>query len=143
MKSLEHKELRNILAHRFPFLLVDRITDYDSTKAVGIKNVTATDPFLQGHFPDDPIYPGILIIESCAQVGGVMLSENENYKRIGYLAQVNDFKFLSFVIPGDTMQIFTKFESALGSFVKVTASVKVDSRKVGKGTITYSFNTKP
>ena len=73
------EKILNVLPHRFPFLLVDKILSYEENKIVGVKNVTINEPFFQGHFPGHPVMPGVLIIEAMAQVGGVlMLSKEEN-----------------------------------------------------------------
>ncbi len=107
--------------------------------AIGIKNVSMTDPYLVGHFPGDPVFPGVLLVEASAQVGGVMIAEHEEYSKKGYIAQLNNFKFIDFILPGDTITIESKLLNLFGKFVKVSVEAKVDDRLVGKGIITYNF----
>ena len=104
---LNYEDIAKILPHRYPFLLVDRITELEPGKrVVGIKNVTCNEPFFQGHFPDKPIMPGVLIIEAMAQVGGVLgrLSTQGNEEEIGnlpFFMTMDKVKFRKPVIPGD------------------------------------------
>lgn len=134
-------EIKKVLAQRYPFLLIDKIIAIDENSITGIKNVSATDPYLVGHFPEEPLYPGVLLIESCSQVGGVYLSKKLEEVSNGYLAQVNDFKFLGFIEPGDTIIIKAKFISFFGSYAKMETTAFVKDRKVAKGAITYYFTT--
>jgi beta-hydroxyacyl-ACP dehydratase FabZ len=105
---LNYEEIIKILPHRYPFLLVDRITELEPDKrVVGLKNVTANEAFFQGHFPDNPIMPGVLIIEAMAQVGGVLARlsipgamEEENIDTIRFMS-INKVKFRKPVVPGD------------------------------------------
>lgn len=106
-RELDTKEIQNIIPHRYPFLMVDKIIELDPGKrAVGIKNVTVNDFFFQGHFPDHPIMPGVLIIEALAQVGGVvMLCMHENHGKIAYLMSIDSAKFRQPVFPGDILRL--------------------------------------
>lgn len=135
--ALNQKQIREILTHRYPFLLVDKIISVEENKITGIKNISATDPFLVGHFPDDPIYPGVLLIESCAQVGGILISKMVTGR--GHLARIKDFKFIQTVEPGDTIVIEAFFKSKFLKFVQVDAVASVNGKLVGKGEIIYSF----
>ena len=142
-KPLSNKEIQNILPQSPPFLFVDKIIEITENYAVGIKNVTCSEFFLQGHFsPKDPIFPGVLIIEACSQVGGVFISKKFSNKGRGYIAKVDDFKFLSFVYPGDTIVMKTMFKSAFQSFVQVNVEAFVDKKRVCKGIIQYYFDQK-
>jgi len=107
---LKIDQIREILPHRYPFLLVDRITELEPGKrAVGIKSVSANEEFFQGHFPQFPIMPGVLIIEAMAQVGGVILLAMEEYKgKLAIFAGVDKAKFRQSVFPGD--QLVTEAE---------------------------------
>ena len=134
---LDNKAIRRILEHRYPFLLVDKIIEMDDNSIKGIKNVSASDPFLAGHFPDNPVYPGVLLIESCAQVGGILISKHLAGR--GYLAKILDFTFISFIEPGDSIHIEVKFISKFSGFAKVEALARVNDKLVGKGEIIYSF----
>jgi beta-hydroxyacyl-ACP dehydratase FabZ len=105
---LNYEEIIKILPHRYPFLLVDRITELEpDKKVVGLKNVTANEAFFQGHFPNNPIMPGVLIIEAMAQVGGVLARlsipgamEEDNVDRV-YFMSIDKVKFRKPVVPGD------------------------------------------
>lgn len=139
--TVSHAEIREILPHRDFFLMVDRVLEYDDTSIRAIKNVTATEPFFRGHFPDNPVFPGVMLIEACGQTGGIMLAKSARFNTRGYLAQVNDFKFLSFAGPGDTLVLSARFLSALGSFAKVAVEAETsEGRKVARGTISYFFD---
>lgn len=126
-KVFDIKEVLRILPHRYPFLLVDKIIDLDLEKGiiVGQKNVTFNESFFQGHFPDAPIMPGVLILEALAQAGGVMVHLKGDNQKIAVLLNVNNAKFRNPVKPGDVLLL--KGEgihfSSKGGRVKVTASV--------------------
>ena len=102
---LKIDEILRILPHRYPFLLVDRITELEPGKrAVGLKNISANEEFFQGHFPNYPIMPGVLIIEAMAQVGGVLLLAMDEYRgKLALFAGVDKAKFRQTVYPGDQL----------------------------------------
>lgn len=104
-KTMETKDLLKVLPHRYPVLLVDRILDYDIEKGtiIGQKNATMNEAFFQGHFPDAPIMPGVLILEALAQVGGVLVHLKGNDNKIAVLLNVNHAKFRNPVRPGDIL----------------------------------------
>ena len=132
--------IKTILPHRYPFLLVDKIIEARDTFIVGIKNLTSNETFFQGHFPERPVMPGVLIIEALAQVGGVLLlSKPENRKRLAYLASVDSARFRKIVVPGDQLRLeveLLKFKSKFG-IVKGTA--KVDGDVVCAAEIMFSL----
>lgn len=105
VRSMNIKEIAQIIPHRYPFLLIDKIVEMDLEKGVitGIKNVTINEAFFQGHFPDTPIMPGVLILEALAQCGGVMVHLKAAIPRIAVLLSVNNAKFRQPVYPGDTL----------------------------------------
>ena len=107
MNKLGVKEIEQILPHRHPFLLVDYIEDYEPGKfAIGYKCVTFREDFFKGHFPQEPVMPGVLIIEALAQTGAVaILSKPENKGKIAYFASINNAKFKNKVVPGDTLTL--------------------------------------
>lgn len=124
---LTNVDIQNIIPHRYPFLLVDKILEVEPGKrAVGIKNVTANEPFFQGHFPGNPIMPGVLIIEALAQtacVAGLLLEENKG--KLGVFTGIDGVKFRRQVVPGDTLKLeaeFLVFKMGMGK-VKVKATV--------------------
>lgn len=107
--QLDINQIKEILPHRYPFLLVDRILEITDTTVTGLKNVTANEEFFQGHFPGQPIMPGVLMIEAMAQVGGVMGLKNPELKGgIAFFAGVDGVKWKKPVTPGD--QVIFKVE---------------------------------
>lgn len=124
------REIIKFLPHRYPFLLIDKILSMDLEKGtiVGLKNVTMNEAFFQGHFPEAPIMPGVLILEALAQTGGVLVHLRENKEKIALLLNVNDAKFRNPVRPGD--QLFLIAEgihfSSKGGRVKARALVNND-----------------
>lgn len=107
MTTLNINEIFNILPHRFPFLLVDKILEItDDKKITGIKNVTVNEPFFQGHFPGEPIMPGVLIIEAMAQVGGIfaIVTQNIPSNMNTYFVGIDNAKFRKPVVPGDVLR---------------------------------------
>ena len=107
MKHLDVKQIEEIIPHRHPFLLVDYIEDYEPGEfAVGYKCVTFHEDFFRGHFPQEPVMPGVLIVEALAQTGAVaILSKPENKGKIAYFASINNAKFKNKVVPGDTLTL--------------------------------------
>ena len=107
-KPLEVEDILKILPHRYPFMLVDRIIEHvpEEDKIVGLKNLTFNETFFQGHFPDNPVMPGVLQLEAMAQVAGVMLnSKSGNEGKIAYFMSINNTKFRRMVKPGDQLRI--------------------------------------
>lgn len=104
---LDVNEIKKIIPHRYPFLLVDQIVELEEEKrAVGIKNVTVNEPFFQGHFPDYPVMPGVLIVEALAQVGAVaMLKKEENQGKLALFAGIDKCRFKRQVKPGDQLRL--------------------------------------
>ena len=139
---LTYDDIVKILPHRYPFLLVDRIVELELNKrVVGIKNVTANEPFFQGHFPDNPIMPGVLIIEAMAQVGGILarLSVPETLEGRGsdsiFFASMDDVKFRRPVIPGDRIR-FELVPLRTGSRIwKMAGKASVEGDLVAEATL--------
>lgn len=131
------QEIYKRLPHRYPFLMVDKILSVEEGKTVvGLKNVTVNEPYFQGHFPDEPIMPGVMIIETMAQIGGFVFDiVNER----GYVIGVDKTKFKKVVIPGDTLIVEATLIQRFGSMGKVKAIAKVDNVEVASGEITYNF----
>jgi len=105
MKELDLKEIVKLLPHRYPFLLIDKILSIDLEKGVviGQKNVTINESFFQGHFPEAPIMPGVLILEALAQNGGVLVHMKSDPKKVAILLNANNIKFRKPVRPGDVL----------------------------------------
>jgi 3-hydroxyacyl-[acyl-carrier-protein] dehydratase len=114
---IEINEIQNILPHRYPFLLIDRIVELDPGKsAKGIKNVTINEPFFLGHFPGHPIMPGVLIVEAMAQVGGVLAFKSANVNnKVVYFMGIDNARFRRPVLPGDTLELSLKVTKCRGN----------------------------
>ncbi|RRJ62325.1 3-hydroxyacyl-ACP dehydratase FabZ [Paenibacillus oralis] len=138
---LDIKQIQEIIPHRPPFLLVDRIVEMEAGKrAVGIKNVTINEPFFIGHFPEYPVMPGVLITEALAQVGAAaMLQVEENRGKIGFLAGLDNFRFRGQVVPGDTLRLEVEIIRLKGSIGKGRAVAKVDEKVVAEGEIMFAL----
>jgi 3-hydroxyacyl-[acyl-carrier-protein] dehydratase len=138
---IQAHEILNILPHRYPFLLVDRIVEIvENTKAVGIKNVTINEPFFQGHYPGLPTMPGVMIVEAIAQVGGVMLLQSKKGEDlVPYLAKVNDFRWKKPVYPGDTMIITVEMLRCKRNIGTVKGTAEVDGKIVAQGEISFAL----
>ena len=136
---LNIKEIMNIIPHRSPFLLVDRIEEMEAGKrAVGKKCVTYNEPFFAGHFPQEPVMPGVLIIEALAQVGAVCcLSAEENKGKIGFLGGVNKAKFRGKVVPGDVLNLEVEMIRVKGPVGVGKGTATVDGKVVASGEITF------
>ena len=100
---MDVNKIKSFLPHRFPFLLVDKIIEIKDDYIVGVKNVTANEPFFQGHFPEEPVMPGVLIIEAMAQCGGLYVLHDKKEKYSTYFIRIDNVKFRKKVIPGDTL----------------------------------------
>lgn len=141
MPVLEIDEIKKILPHRYPFLLVDRILELEPGKrAVGIKNVTANEPFFQGHFPQRAVMPGVLIIEAMAQVGGVMILSVEEHKgKLAYLGTVDGVKFRRPIVPGDTLEMETELLRIRSNMGKVRCTARVRGQEVAVAHIMFAL----
>lgn len=131
------KEIRDILPHRYPFLLVDKIIELEPGKsAVGIKNVTVNEPFFQGHFPEFPIMPGVLIVEALAQTAGIAVSVlEENKGRLGVFASIENIKFKYQVQPGDILRLETEILSSKMGVIKARVKAAVEGKTAAEGEI--------
>lgn len=129
--------IRDILPHRYPFLLVDRIEELEPDRIVGIKNVTINEPFFSGHFPEFPVMPGVLIVEAMAQVAGVLvLSQIEDRKnKLVLLACIEEAKFRKPVRPGDQLRIEMKVVKRKATIAKMSGVATVDGTAVAEATM--------
>ncbi|XP_002992379.2 uncharacterized protein LOC9661564 [Selaginella moellendorffii] len=141
---LDINKIRDILPHRYPFLLVDRVIEYQpGVTAVGIKNVTINDNFFPGHFPERPIMPGVLMVEAMAQVGGLVMLKPEagGSKEIFFFAGVDKVRFRKPVIAGDTLVMrmnLVKFQKRFG-IVKMEGKAYVGKNVVCEGEFTLAM----
>jgi len=138
---LDVNEIKKIIPHRYPFLLVDKIVELEEGKrAVGIKNVTINEPFFQGHFPDYPVMPGVLIVEALAQVGAVaMLIKEENKGKLAFFTGIDNFRFKGQVKPGDTLKLVVEVIRVKGPMGKGKAVAYVDEAIVAEGEIMFAI----
>jgi len=133
-RVLDIDAIREILPHRYPFLLVDRIEELETERVVGIKNVTVNEPFFAGHFPDYPVMPGVLIIEAMAQVAGVLVLNGipDRKNKLVLLAGVDGAKFRKPVRPGDQLRMEMKILRSRASMAKVSGTATVDGTIVAE-----------
>ncbi|MCR8844724.1 3-hydroxyacyl-ACP dehydratase FabZ [Paenibacillus sp. SC116] len=166
---LNADDIRLLLPHRWPFLLLDRIVELKpGVSGVGIKNVTVSEPFFEGHFPKESIMPGVLIVEALAQMTALvhitgalyemqqgdgnsepvvsresiqklLAGEGEDISsKVGYLASIRDFKFMKPVVPGDQLLLKVQVGRSLGALYQVKVSAMVDKQAVAEGSLNVS-----
>ncbi len=130
-------EIQKILPHRFPFLLIDRITELEpKSKAVGLKNVTINEPFFQGHFPDYPIMPGVLVIEAMAQVSGILAFQSGAEGNSVYFMSIEKAKFRKPVVPGDQIIFEVNVVQQRNNVWKFSGQAFVDKKLVAEAEFT-------
>ena len=135
---MDIKEIMKIIPHRYPFLLIDKVENIEDNKIVAIKNVSMNEYFFQGHFPVEPVMPGVLIIEALAQAGAVALLSKEEFKgKIAYFAGINNAKFRRKVVPGDTLRLEVVLTKIRGSAGVGYGIAYVDDKKVFEGELTF------
>ncbi|SHH60419.1 MULTISPECIES: 3-hydroxyacyl-ACP dehydratase FabZ [Virgibacillus] len=138
---MDVEQIKEIIPHRYPFLLVDRVTEIEEGKRVaGLKNVTANEPFFQGHFPEYAVMPGVLIIEALAQLGAIsILGKEENRGKIGFLAGIDNCRFKRQVRPGDQLQMEVEILRLKGPIGKGKAVAKVDGEVACEAEIMFAI----
>ncbi|WP_342433526.1 3-hydroxyacyl-ACP dehydratase FabZ [Neobacillus sp. FSL H8-0543] len=141
---LDITQIKEIIPHRYPFLLVDRILEVeDGVRAIGIKNVSANEEFFNGHFPDYPVMPGVLIVEALAQVGAVaMLKKEENRGRLAFFAGIDSCRFKKQVKPGDQLRLEVEIIRLRGPIGKGKAVATVDGEIACEAEITFALGEK-
>src|ERR1700686_1495368 len=127
MPVMDIQAIRDILPHRYPMLMVDRIEELEEDRIVGIKNVTVNEPFFAGHFPDFPVMPGVLILEAMAQVAGVLVLNSipDRHSKLVLLASVEQAKFRRPVRPGDQLRIEMKVTKRKSTVAKMYGTATV------------------
>lgn len=141
---MDINEIKSILPHRYPFLLVDRIVELEAERVVGVKNVTVNEPFFPGHFPDFPVMPGVLIIEAMAQTAGVLVLKTipDRDQKLVFLASVDGAKFRRPVVPGDQLRIEMTVIRRKGSVAKMAGRATVDGVLVAEAEVMCSIQDK-
>ncbi len=134
---LDIQAIREILPHRYPMLLVDRIVELEPDRIVGVKNVTGNEPFFQGHFPDFPVMPGVLIVEAMAQVAGVLVLKSipDRHSKLVLLASIEQAKFRRPVVPGDQLRIEMKVARRKATVAKMYGTASVDGHVVAEAEV--------
>jgi UDP-3-O-[3-hydroxymyristoyl] N-acetylglucosamine deacetylase/3-hydroxyacyl-[acyl-carrier-protein] dehydratase len=136
--QLNAEQVMQILPHRYPFLLVDGVTKIEGNKITAFKNVTINEPYFQGHFPGHPIMPGVLQLETIAQVAGIlMLRQAENAGQIAYFMAADDVKWRKPVLPGDVLVVEVEMMKMRGKLGKAKGICKVDDEIVSEGEVTF------
>ena len=138
---LEPAEIQDLIPHRYPFLLVDRIEEIEpGVRAVGLKNVTQNEPFLQGHFPDYPVMPGVLIIEAMAQVGAVgVMAGGEHRDRLALFAGIDGVRFRRQVLPGDVLRMEVEITRLKGKVGRGKGRATVGGERVCEAELMFAF----
>lgn len=138
---LDIQQIKDIIPHRYPFLLVDRVLEMEAgKKAVAIKNVTANEPFFNGHFPEYPVMPGVLIVEALAQTSGIaMMQTSENEGKLGLFAGIDKCRFKRQVVPGDQLKLEAEITRMRGSIAKANVKATVDDELVCEAEIMFAI----
>lgn len=138
---MDIQEIKDVIPHRYPFLLVDKVLEVEEEKrVVGLKNVSANEPFFQGHFPDYPVMPGVLILEALAQVGAIaVLGMEKNKGKIGFLAGVDKCRFKRQVKPGDQLKLEVEITRMKGPIGKGKGIATVDGEVACEAEIMFAI----
>jgi 3-hydroxyacyl-[acyl-carrier-protein] dehydratase len=129
--------IKRLLPHRYPFLLVDRVVEFEPNKRIlGIKNVSVNEPFFEGHFPSQPVMPGVLVIEALAQAGGLLTQLSKRGEgdpegeQLFYLVKIDNAKFSKMVVPGDRLELDVELKRTIRNMAMYTAIARVDGAQV-------------
>ena len=139
MTQLNIQQIKEIIPHRYPMLLIDRVEELiDGEKVIAKKNVTITEPFFQGHFPHEPVMPGVLIVEAMAQAGAVALLSLEQFRgKTAYFGGIDKAKFRQKVTPGDTLILEVEIIKVKSSAGIGKGIARVDGKKVAEAELTF------
>ena len=143
--ELNTLDIMKILPHRYPFLLVDRITEFEAGKRIiGKKNVSINEPFFLGHFPEHPIMPGVLILEAMAQVGGVyaILAKEVGENQVPYFVGIDKAKFRKPVLPGDVLTLELELLNVRRGIYNFKGTATVDGKRVAEAELKATFADK-
>lgn len=142
--KLGMEEIKKIIPHRYPFLLIDKVTYMEpGKKVIAYKNVTANEYFFQGHFPDMPVMPGVLIIEALAQAGAVAILSKEEFKgKIAFFGAINRAKFRRNVVPGDTLKLEVEIIKIKGPAGIGKATAYVEEKKAAEAELMFMIGDK-
>lgn len=138
---LTTKQIKKILPHSYPFLLVDGIIhiNLDENEIIGVKNVTVNEPFFQGHFPHVPIMPGVLILEALAQTGGILVHQKGYDKKIAVLLNISEAKFRRPVVPGDVLHLHAKGVHISGTGGKMIAKAMLGEQLAAEANLSFAL----
>lgn len=135
-------QIKEIIPHRYPMLLVDQITEMDENSITGLKAITVNEPFFQGHFPVKAVMPGVLIVEACAQTGAVLLlSQPENKGKLAYFVVINIVRFKKQVVPGDLLKMEVKLLSLRMNIGIAEIKVTTNQQLVCSGEIMFGIGS--
>jgi len=140
LPQLDLKGIKKMIPHRYPFLLIDKLVNVKPGEScVGVKNVTNNEPFFQGHFPDHPVMPGVLIIEAMAQAAGTLVVHTLGeaaHGKIVYFMSIDEARFRKPVVPGDVLRLYCQVDRGRGNVWRFKGEARVDGQRVADATYT-------